>query len=62
MASSDQVTSRAAMKLAPQGNVAVALRALRMGETILIDGTSLRVGATWRRGTSLRPARSLVAP
>ena len=31
------------MKLAPQDNVAVALRSLTAGETILLDGLSLRV-------------------
>ena len=31
------------MKLAPQDNIAVALRALKMGETIAVDGTNLRV-------------------
>jgi altronate dehydratase small subunit len=31
------------MKLAPQDNVAVALRVLRTGETIVVDGTSLHV-------------------
>jgi len=31
------------MKLAPQDNVAVALRALKAGETIALDGASVRV-------------------
>jgi altronate dehydratase small subunit len=34
---------RAAMKLAPQDNVAVALRALKAGETIAIGGETIRV-------------------
>ena len=33
----------AAMKLAPQDNVAVALRTLREGETVVLDGAMLRV-------------------
>ena len=31
------------MKLAPQDNVAVALRPLRAGETVTLDGTALTV-------------------
>ena len=31
------------MKLAPQDNVAVALRALRRGETVMVDGVSMTV-------------------
>lgn len=44
MASSDAVAvlqAAAAMKLAPQDNVAVALRPLRSGETITLDGVAL---------------------
>lgn len=34
---------QAAMKLAPQDNVAVALRPLRTGETFALDGAPLKV-------------------
>jgi altronate dehydratase small subunit len=49
---------RAAMKLAPQDNVAVALRALRAGETIACDGAALTVARDIALGHKLA-ARSI---
>ena len=51
MASSDpygsdavrRVTARAVMRLSPRDNVAVALRALRSGETVMLDGVPITI-------------------
>ena len=51
MASSEQrgakvrrnATVRAVMRLSPRDNVAVALRALKSGETVLLDGTAITI-------------------
>ncbi|MEO8345424.1 MAG: UxaA family hydrolase [Betaproteobacteria bacterium] len=43
MASSSVPDARAMMKLSPQDNVAVALRALRAGERVMLDGVALDV-------------------
>jgi hypothetical protein len=51
MASSDQdggkapgkVTARAVMRLSPRDNVAVALRALKSGETVMLDGVPITI-------------------
>ena len=44
MASSDGDRARAAMRMSPPDNVAVALRPLKAGETIALDGTEITVG------------------
>ena len=44
MASSDKGASRAVMRLSPPDNVAVALRPLKSGESVLLDGVALSVG------------------
>ena len=51
MASSDQdggnaaggVTPRAVMRLSPRDNVAVALRPLKSGETVMLDGVPITI-------------------
>jgi hypothetical protein len=43
MASSDPGGARAVMRLSPPDNVAVALRPLKAGETVMLDGVALRV-------------------
>ena len=43
MASSDERTARAVMRLSPPDNVAVALRPLKSGETVTLDGVALNV-------------------
>ena len=51
MASSDQdrgnassnATPRAVMRLSPRDNVAVALRALKSGETVMLDGVPITI-------------------
>jgi len=43
MASSDERTARAVMRLSPPDNVAVALRPLKSGETVTLDGVALTV-------------------
>lgn len=43
MASSDQPGARAVMRLSPPDNIAVALRPLKSGETVLLDGVALRI-------------------
>ena len=48
------------MKLAPQDNVAVALRALRAGETVALDGVSLRADRDIALGHKLA-ARAIAA-
>ena len=43
MASSDRQVARAVMRLSPPDNVAVALRALKSGETVMLDGVAIRI-------------------
>ena len=43
MASSDKRDARAVMRLSPPDNVAVALRQLKAGETVVLDGVALKV-------------------
>jgi altronate dehydratase small subunit len=43
MASSDPRPARAVMRLSPPDNIAVALRPLKAGETVLLDGVELTV-------------------
>src|SRR5262252_7050775 len=51
MASSDDLAARAAgnaaarvvMRLSPSDNVAVALRALKSGETVMLDGAAITI-------------------
>jgi hypothetical protein len=43
MASSDRNAARAAMRLSPSDNVAVALRPLKSGESVLLDGVALTI-------------------
>ena len=43
MASSDQRGARAVMRLSPGDNVAVALRPLKSGETVALDGTEIAI-------------------
>jgi hypothetical protein len=43
MASSDDRAERAVMRLSPPDNVAVALRTLRPGETVTLDGAALTI-------------------
>jgi altronate dehydratase small subunit len=44
MASSDQVAPRAVMRLSPSDNVAVALRPLKSGESVMLDGVAIVIG------------------
>jgi len=44
MENSDRHADRAVMRLSPPDNVAVALRGLRAGETVVLDGVALTVG------------------
>ena len=61
MASSDQggrktpgkVVARAVMRLSPRDNVAVALRALKSGETVMLDGTPITIRANIAVGHKL---------
>lgn len=48
------------MRLAPQDNVAVALRALAAGETVLLDGVAIRVARDIAVGHKLA-ARAIAA-
>ena len=57
MASSDPPLPRAVMRLSPPDNVAVALRALRPGETVLLDGEPLTVGHAIAVGHKLAARR-----
>jgi flagella basal body P-ring formation protein FlgA len=43
MASSDKTAARAVMKLSPPDNVAVALRPLKAGEVVMLDGVALTI-------------------
>ncbi len=43
MANSDQGAARAAMRLSPPDNVAVALRPLKSGESVMLDGVALTI-------------------
>ena len=43
MARSDERTARAVMRLSPRDNVAVALRPLKSGESVLLDGVTLTI-------------------
>ena len=43
MASSVKTAARAVMKLSPPDNVAVALRPLKSGEVVMLDGVALTV-------------------
>ena len=43
MANSDERDTRAVMRLSPQDNIAVALRPLKAGETVTLDGVSLTI-------------------
>lgn len=44
MASSEPLTSRAAMRMSPPDNVGVALRPLKAKETIMLDGAAITIG------------------
>ena len=44
MASSEQRTARAVMRLSPADNVAVALRPLKAGESVMLDGVAITIG------------------
>ena len=44
MASSDKRTTRAVMRLSPADNVAVALRPLKAGEAVVLDGVAITIG------------------
>ena len=44
MAGPDERTPRAVMRLSPRDNVAVALRPLRSGESVLLDGVAIIIG------------------
>jgi hypothetical protein len=44
MASSDQHSSRVVMRLSPADNVAVALRPLKAGESVMLDGVAITIG------------------
>ena len=43
MADTDERTTRAVMRLSPRDNVAVALRPLKSGESVLLDGVALTI-------------------
>ena len=43
MASSEKAAARAVMKLSPRDNIAVALRPLKAGEVVTLDGVALTV-------------------
>ena len=43
MASSDQHTAPAVMRLSPADNVAVALRPLKAGESVMLDGVAITI-------------------
>jgi hypothetical protein len=43
MASSEQRAARAAMRMSPPDNVGVALRPLKAGETVTLDGASITI-------------------
>ena len=43
MASSEDGAARAVMRLSPPDNVAVALRPLKAGETVMLDGVALAI-------------------
>jgi altronate dehydratase small subunit len=43
MASSEGHAARAVMRLSPPDNVAVALRALKAGETVALDGVEIAI-------------------
>jgi altronate dehydratase small subunit len=58
MAGSDTSTARAVMRLSPPDNVAVALRPLKSGETVLLDGVALTVSRNIAVGHKLA-ARSI---
>ena len=44
MANSDRRTARAVMRLSPADNVAVALRPLKAGESVMLDGVAITIG------------------
>ena len=44
MENSDARPDRAVMRLSPRDNVAVALRPLKSGETVMLDGVAITVG------------------
>ena len=58
MASSKERAARAVMRLSPPDNVAVALRALKAGEVVVLDGVALTVGRNLAVGHKLA-ARSI---
>ena len=43
MANSDRRATRAAMRMSPPDNVGVALRPLKAGETVTLDGTAITI-------------------
>ena len=43
MAGPDERTPRAVMRLSPRDNIAVALPALKSGESVLLDGVALTI-------------------
>ena len=44
MANSDERAARAVMRLSPADNVAVALRPLKAGESVTLDGVAITIG------------------
>ena len=57
MASSDRLPPRrAVMRLAPPDNIAVALRPLKAGETVILDDVPITVGRNIAVGHKLRGA------
>jgi altronate dehydratase small subunit len=43
MASSEKRAARAVMRMSPRDNVAVALRSLKAGETVVLEGVALLI-------------------
>jgi len=53
MANSDTGAARAVMRLSPPDNIAVALRPLKAGESVLLDGVALTVSRSIAVGHKL---------
>ena len=53
MANSDERETRAVMRLSPPDNVAVALRPLKAGETVRLDGVALTISRNIAVGQKL---------
>ena len=53
MENSDSPRDRAVMRLSPPDNVAVALRPLKSGETVVLDGVEITIGSNIAVGHKL---------